>query len=76
MPENERGETMADEAEWVRVEDGFITKNTARTLEFYLPRTLEEGKRYFIAVRTAVSGSTELKSPVLGISAVSVVIES
>ncbi|WP_288601622.1 DUF4469 domain-containing protein [uncultured Treponema sp.] len=54
------------------MDKSFITKNTASTLEFYLPRTLEIGKKYFIAVQTSLSGSTELKAPVQGISRIAV----
>lgn len=64
-----------DEGEWVRVPDDFVTRNTPSVLEFYLPRALKTGKRYFIAVRTQRSGSNELKASVTGRTKIAVVLE-
>ena len=72
VPVLEDGTASKDNTTWVNVDKSFITKNTASTLEFYLPRTLEIGKKYFIAVQTSLSGSTELKAPVQGISRIAV----
>lgn len=66
------GSASTDETGWINVDESFVTKNTARTLEFYLPRSLGTGKKYFIAVRTSLSGSTELKVPVTGLSRIAV----
>lgn len=68
-------DTEADEGEWVKVPDNFVTRNTPAVLEFFLPRTLETGKRYLIAVRTQKSGSNELKSAVIGRTKIAVTVE-
>lgn len=72
VPENDDKSANLDETLWIKVDEDFITRNTDRKLEFYLPRSLETGKKYFIAVRTSLSGSTELKVPVTGISRIAV----
>ena len=75
LPSDENGEADKNEENWIQVPDDFITSNTAACLEFYLPRSLEKGKSYFIAVRTSVRGSLELKSPVTGYSKIAIYIE-
>lgn len=75
VPETENGEAESDVSKWSEVPEEFITRNTATTLEFYLPRTLTVGNRYFIAVQTSISGTTALKSAVTGISKISVSVE-
>mgnify|MGYP004680063313 FL=1 len=65
---------MAEE-NWIKVPDDFITTNSPTLLEFYIPRTLETGKSYFIAARTSIRGTTTLKNPVTGISSIAVTIE-
>ena len=75
IPALDDGSAAADEGEWVRVPDDFVTRNTPSVLEFYLPRALETGKRYFIAVRTQRSGSNELKASVTGRTKIAVVLE-
>ncbi len=63
------------EEKWIKVPDDFITTNSPKTLEFYIPRTLETGKSYFIAIRTSIRGTTTLKTPVTGISIIAITIE-
>jgi tRNA(fMet)-specific endonuclease VapC len=62
------------EADWVRVPDDFITHNADTRLEFHLPRTLEPGRDYFIAVRTEERGGVKLRNPVTGISRIPVTV--
>ena len=69
------GTCSQDESEWIRVPDDYITSNTHKKLEFHLPRTLEIGKIYFIAVRTAMRDKLELKKPLTGISKIPIRIE-
>ena len=64
-----------NEEEWIKVPKEFITHNGDRVLEFYLPRILEGGQSYFIAVRTAERNGTKLKHPVTGISKIPVMVE-
>lgn len=75
VPELENGNADTNEENWIKVPDDFITKNAATTLEFYIPRSLENDKNYFIAVRTSVRGTKELKSAVEGISKITVTIK-
>lgn len=63
------------EKNWIKVPDDFFTTNSPSLLEFYIPRTLETGKSYFIAARTSIRGTTTLKNPVTGISSIAVTIE-
>lgn len=74
VPADDSGKAEGDEKKWTRVEDGFITKNTAKTLEFHLPRTLEAEKQYYIAVRTGISGGTALRHTVTGMSKILVAV--
>lgn len=76
IPADTDGGAAEDESEWIPVPESFITKNTAGTLEFYLPRSLEVGGSYFIAVRTAVSSGSALKTPVTGISRIAVTVKA
>ena len=70
VPLNAGGVAESDESKWIQVDNNFITVNKAKELTFFLPRTLEEGVRYLIIVRTAVCGSmmrsafTEGASPI------------
>ena len=75
VPCLESGEAETNEAHWVKVQDEHLTHNTKTMLEFYVPRTLDTAKKYFIAVRTALRGKTELKTAVTGISKIPVMIE-
>lgn len=75
VSELEDGNADTNEENWVKVPNDFITKNTATTLEFYIPRSLENDKKYFIAVRTALRETKELKSAVMGISKITVTIK-
>lgn len=74
VPTDEGGNAQSDEAKWIRVEDGFITTNLYKTLELHLPRTLEVGKQYYIAVRTGVSKGNLLKHTVTGMSKIAVTV--
>lgn len=71
----EDGSVNDDESAWLKVPDEFITKNTERYLEFYIPRNIETGKKYYLVVRTSVRGNKELKSPVTGYSKIPVTVE-
>lgn len=70
------GGRISDEERWTKVPDNFITKNTDTTLEFHIPRTLETGTSYFIAVRTQMRGKKELKSAITGYSKIAVKLEA
>lgn len=63
-----------DESSWIKVQDDYVTKNSDRLLEFHIPRTLEPASKYFIAVRVAARGETELKKPLTGLSKIPVMI--
>lgn len=63
-----------NEQEWVKVPNDFITHNTDRLLEFHLPRTLEVGRKYLVAVRVAERYGTKLKAPVTGMSRIPVMV--
>lgn len=69
------GSVNADESAWIKVPEEFITRNTNVNLEFYLPRDIETGKSYCLAVRTSVRGNKELKSALTGYSKISVTVE-
>lgn len=75
VPLDETGAAESDETKWIKVPEGFVTLNTPKYLEFHLPRSLEKGKKYHIAVRTNMSGITVLKKTVTGLSKIPVVIE-
>ncbi|MDE5797670.1 MAG: DUF4469 domain-containing protein [Treponemataceae bacterium] len=75
IPADADGNAEADEDKWISVPDAFVTRNTAATLEFYIPRTLEIGRNYIIAIRTQVRGTNELKTAVIGYSKIAVTIE-
>ena len=75
IPVLEDGTADKNEESWIKVQDEFITKNSATTLEFYLSRDLEIAKQYFIAVRTQVRGAMQLKTAVTGYSKIPVTIE-
>ena len=64
-----------DESAWIKVPEEFITRNTNVNLEFYLPRDIETGKNYFLAVRTSIRGNRELKSAITGYSKREVTVE-
>lgn len=75
IPEDENKNAETEEEKWTKVPDNFITKNTDCALEFHLPRTIEAGRNYFIAVRTSQRGTKPLKNSVTGISRISVAVE-
>ncbi|MCR5763567.1 MAG: DUF4469 domain-containing protein [Treponema sp.] len=68
------GTSSSSEDDWIKVPNEFITRNTDRTLEFILPRTIESGKHYFIAVRTSERRGIELKNPITGISKIPIMV--
>ena len=78
VPADSEGLPSKDESEWIKAADSsFIPLNYPKTLEFNVPDDVEEGKSYFIAVRTAYSPSGRLRSEaVTGFSGQSVVISS
>ena len=63
-----------DESSWTKVQGDYVTKNTDRMLEFHIPRNLEPDSKYFIAVRVASRGETELRRPLTGFSKIPVMI--
>ena len=52
-PQNDNGKISENEAEWVKADSSSFFKNTHTYLELILPATLENGKSYFIVIRTA-----------------------
>ena len=77
VPPDAEGEPSKDEGAWIKAADSsYIPLNYPKKLEFNIPDSVEEGKRYFIAVRTAYSPSGRLrKDAVTGFSAQAVVIQ-
>lgn len=69
-------DALSDEERWTKVPESFITRNSDTTLEFHIPRSLETGASYFIAVRTQTRGTTELKTAVTGYSKIAVKLEA
>lgn len=69
VPPASDGSPDTDEDSWIAVDTSYLPRNTARTLEFYLPQTVTTGSSYFIAVRTAyISATEQRKEPVTGYS--------
>ncbi len=62
------------EEDWIKVPSDFVTHNADRRLEFHLPRDLETGMPYFIAVRAAERHGVARKNPLTGISRVPVMV--
>jgi len=75
IPVLEDGSPNKNEESWIKVQDEFMVKNSATTLEFYIPRELIIGEQYYIAIRTQIRGSLKLKNPVTGFSKVPVTIK-
>ena len=70
VPANDDGSPNTDDSTWTAADASYLPRNTAKTLEFYIPSTAQPGNEYFIAVRTAyLSGSTTRKEAVTGYSA-------
>ncbi len=63
-----------NEGDWIKVPDDFVTHNADKHLEFYLPRDLESGRNYFIAVRATERNGVALKNPSTGMSRVPVMV--
>ena len=60
-PATEKEEPVADEAQWIKVSK--LIRNVSKTLEFFLPETLEIGKPYCIVLKTnSTKGNTTKKS--------------
>ena len=74
VPPLEDGSSSTSEDDWIKVPNEFITRNTDKSLEFILPRNIEGGNRYFIAVRTSARRGIELKNPITGISKIPVTV--
>ena len=72
VPVLEDGTPSPSESDWIKVPDEFLTRNTDKTLEFILPRTIESENSYFLAVRTAERNGNKLKQAVTGISKIPV----
>lgn len=75
VPCLEDGQPSDDESSWVKVPESFVTRNTDGFLEFFIPRDIECGRKFFLAVRTSVRGSVVLKHPSTGFSTLAVTIE-
>ena len=61
VPVTDDGTADADESKWLGVEEKFITVNQPKTLEFYIPRTVENDTKYKIVIRTALDASGKEK---------------
>ncbi len=69
VPLDSDGEPDRDEASWIAADTSYLLRNVPKTLEFNLPDAAEEGKSYFLAVRTAYSPSGRIrKEPLTGFS--------
>lgn len=69
VPLDESGNKISDETKWVQVKESRIKTNFPQSLEFYVPKSLETGKQYVLAVRTQFSSGSNLrKTPVTGFS--------
>ena len=58
---DETGKFSDDETTWLQIESDKIVRNTNKTLEFFLPDTLEKDNTYKIILKT---NGTKLKRPV------------
>ena len=58
---DEEGNFSDDETTWLQIESDKIVRNTNKTLEFFLPDTLEKDKTYRIVLKT---NGTKLKRPI------------
>ncbi|MEE1180809.1 MAG: DUF4469 domain-containing protein [Treponema sp.] len=56
-------EPVADEDKWIQVPPERIITNMPKTLEFYVPAALEQGRRYSIVLKNTVSHGKVLKKP-------------
>ena len=75
VPPGSDGSPDTDEDSWIAVDTSYLPRNTAKTLEFYLPQSATSGSSYFIAVRTAyISSAEQRKEAVTGFSADAVVV--
>ncbi|MBP3708989.1 MAG: DUF4469 domain-containing protein [Treponema sp.] len=65
------GNPVSDEAQWTKVDDARIKRNTPKSLLFYVPDSLAVGTKYRVIVRTAFTGGGTLrKTPLSGSSEV------
>lgn len=75
IPVRDDDTPSTNKEEWVQVPKEFITHNTNLRLEFLLPRTIQGNSRYFIAVKIGERNGIKLKTPIIGISKISVLVE-
>ena len=52
VPEDKEGNPSDDESAWIAADPLALSRNEPKTLEFFVPEEAEEGKAYFIAVKT------------------------
>ena len=77
VPIEDDGTPSDNEAEWIAVDTSYLPRNTASTIEFYIPSTVTTGIEYFIAVRTSyISSTSTRKEPVTGYTASTITVIS
>lgn len=62
LDEDEKIDTSG--ANWIRLDDSGFFKNTASFLEFFLPESLEKGKKYALIIRTAAGRGKSLNKTI------------
>ena len=76
VPLDENGARVEDESKWIRVKDNRVNVNYPQSLEFQVPKSLEIGSKYSIAVRTQISKCNNvLKNAITGFSDVVEIVE-
>lgn len=69
VPQGEDATPNRDESQWIRVDTEYLPTNTAKTVQFSLPDTLQAGTEYYIAVRTSfLTRQVQRKKCVTGFS--------
>ena len=75
VPVTSSGTPSTEENTWIEVDTEYFPRNTATTLEFYIPSSVSVDTNYFIAVRTSYISSTSMREePVTGYSASTVIV--
>lgn len=60
-PLEPEGNPVSDEAQWTKVDDARIKRNTPKSLLFYMPDSLAVGTKYRAIVRMAFTGGGTLR---------------
>ena len=77
VPVTSAGTPSTEENTWIEVDTDYLPRNTASTLEFYIPSSVSVDTEYFIAVRTSyISASQTRSAPVTGYTANTVTVVS